>query len=70
MLLNDRLLPASEMLPISELLPIREISLVKDRLVIEQNDNMSDADKQSKIAEIEKQLAELATYQELLKQFN
>lgn len=53
-----------------QLLPIREISLVKDRLVIEQNDNMSDADKQSKIAEIEKQLAELATYQDLLKKFN
>jgi phosphonate transport system substrate-binding protein len=53
-----------------QLLPIREISLVKDRLKIEQNANMSEADKQSQIAEIDKQLAELAQYQELLKQFN
>ena len=53
-----------------QLLPIREISLVKDRLKIENNANMSDADKQTKIAEINKQLADLAQYQELLKQFN
>jgi phosphonate transport system substrate-binding protein len=53
-----------------QLLPIREISLVKDRLKIESNDNMSEADKKSKMAEIDKQLADLAQYQELLKQFN
>jgi phosphonate transport system substrate-binding protein len=53
-----------------QLLPIREISLVKDRLKIENNANMSDADKQTKIAEIDKQLADLAQYQELLKEFD
>lgn len=31
---------------------------------------MSDADKQAKIAAIDQQLADLAHYQELLKQFN
>ena len=31
---------------------------------------MSDADKQAKIAAIDKQLADLTHYQELLKQFN
>jgi len=54
----------------SQLLPIREISLVKDRLNVENNANMSEADKQTKIADIDKQLAALAQYQELLKQFN
>jgi phosphonate transport system substrate-binding protein len=53
-----------------QLLPIREISLVKDKLNIESNANMSDADKQAKIAAIDKQLADLAQYQELLEQFN
>ena len=53
-----------------QLLPIREISLVKDRLKIESNANMSEADKKAKIAEIDSELADLAQYQELLKKFN
>lgn len=53
-----------------QLLPIREISLVKDRLKVEKNANMSEADKKAKIAEIDQQLANLAQYQDLLKQFN
>ena len=53
-----------------QLLPIREISLVKDRLKIEHNANMSDADKKAKMAEIDKELADLGQYQELLKKFN
>ena len=53
-----------------QLLPIREISLVKDKLKIEKNANMSDADKKVKIAEIDKQLADLGQYQKLLKSFN
>ncbi len=53
-----------------QLLPIREISLVKDKLKIEKNANMSEADKKTKISAIDKQLAELSQYQNLLKQFN
>lgn len=43
----------------AQLYPIRQLKLFKDKLAIESNANMSDADKQSKIAEIEKQLQEL-----------
>lgn len=53
-----------------QLLPIREISLVKDKLKIAQNANMSEADKKTQIAAIEQQLAELQQYRTLLEQFN
>jgi phosphonate transport system substrate-binding protein len=53
-----------------QLLPIREIELVKDKLKIEANQNMSAADKNTKIAEIEQQLASLKQFHTLLEKFH
>lgn len=43
----------------AQLYPIRQLALFKDRLSIEGNDNMSEAAKQAKLAEIDAKLAEL-----------
>ena len=48
----------------AQLIPIRQLALYKDKLKIEKNDKMSDADKKAKIAEIDAQLAEVAQYKE------
>lgn len=43
----------------AQLYPIRQLALFKDKLKIEGNKNMSEADKKAKVAEIEAKLAEL-----------
>jgi phosphonate transport system substrate-binding protein len=43
----------------AQLYPIRQLALFKNKLKIENNANMSDADKKAKIAKIDAQLAEL-----------
>jgi phosphonate transport system substrate-binding protein len=43
----------------AQLYPIRQLALFKDKLKIEGNENMSAADKEAKLAEIERKLAEL-----------
>lgn len=49
-----------------QLIPIRQLALFKDKLKIENDSNMSAADKQSKLAEIETQLEELAVLSRLV----
>ncbi|RPH65637.1 MAG: phosphonate ABC transporter substrate-binding protein, partial [Burkholderiales bacterium] len=44
----------------AQLLPIRELELFKDRRKFEGDANLSDADRRSKLAEIDAKLAELA----------
>jgi phosphonate transport system substrate-binding protein len=43
----------------AQLYPIRQLKLFKDKLNIQNNENMSEADKKAKIDEIDKQLSEL-----------
>lgn len=43
----------------AQLYPIRQLALFKDKLKIENNENMSDADKKEKIAELDAKLEEL-----------
>jgi phosphonate transport system substrate-binding protein len=44
----------------AQLLPIRQLELFKDRKKFENDTNMAEADKKSKLAEIDAKLAELA----------
>ena len=46
----------------AQLIPIRQLELFKNKVKIENDDKLSDADKKSKIAEIDAQLAEVAKY--------
>ena len=48
----------------AQLIPIRQLALFKDKLKIEKDDKMSDADKKAKIAEIDAALAEVARFKE------
>jgi phosphonate transport system substrate-binding protein len=50
----------------AQLIPIRQMSLFKDKLNIESDDAMSEADKKAKLAEIDDQLAELDKWAEVV----
>ncbi|MGD9288558.1 MAG: phosphonate ABC transporter substrate-binding protein [Desulfobacterales bacterium] len=52
-----------------QLIPIRQINLVKDRRKIENNDDLSDEEKQNRIAEIDARLEELKNYFTLVQKF-
>ena len=54
----------------AQLLPIRELDLVKDKLKLENNNSLSADEKQTKIAVIDKELAELQQYRTLLEKFH
>jgi len=45
----------------SHLLPIRQLSLFADRLKVENDTQLSDGDRASKLAEFDRKLADLAT---------
>lgn len=54
----------------AQLLPIRELDLVKDKLKLENSNSLSTDEKQTKIAVIDKELAELQQYRTLLEKFH
>ena len=53
-----------------QLLPIMEINFAKDRMKLESTDNMAAAEKTQKLAEIDKQLSEIQSYNKLSEKFN
>jgi phosphonate transport system substrate-binding protein len=53
-----------------QLLPIMEINIAKDKMKIEGSDAYSAADKAQKLAEIDHQLGEIRSYNQLLAKFN
>jgi phosphonate transport system substrate-binding protein len=53
-----------------QLLPIMEINFAKDRMKLESNDNMAAAEKTQKLAEIDKQLSEIQSFNKLSEKFN
>ena len=50
----------------AQLIPIRQLQLFKDKLKIESDDKLSDADKKAKIEKIDAALAEVAKFKEVI----
>lgn len=53
-----------------QLLPIMEINMAKDKMKLETTDGLAAAEKAQKIGEIEKQLADLRSYIQLMENYN
>jgi len=53
-----------------QLLPIMEIDMAKEKMKIQSNDSLAAAEKAQKLADIEKKLADIQSYNKLINQYN
>jgi phosphonate transport system substrate-binding protein len=53
-----------------QLLPIMEIDMAKEKMKIQSNDSLAEADKAQKLADIEKKLADIQSYTKLIDKYN
>jgi phosphonate transport system substrate-binding protein len=53
-----------------QLLPIMEIDMAKEKMKIQSNDSLAEADKAQKLADIDKKLTDIQSYTKLVDKYN